>query len=122
MLKEEKKMGEIKIKKQEEKVKMTKKKKWSFPHEFIIVIMMALVACVLTYVIPAGEYSLIELESGKMVVDPDTFNYVQDTPVPFWELPMTMVQGFYDSSSLVFAILIFTGSMQIIMGTGAFRA
>src|SRR5690625_4379078 len=99
-----------------------KKKKWSFPHEFLIIITMALIACVLTYIIPAGEYGLMETESGTEVGNPDIFNYVQNTPVPIWELPMLLVQGFYDSSNLVFSILIFTGSMQIIMATGSLSA
>jgi uncharacterized ion transporter superfamily protein YfcC len=99
-----------------------KKQKWSFPHEFIIVIIMAVLACILTYIIPAGEYGRIKAATGKMVVNPDLFKYIPNTPVPIWKIPMMMVQGFYDSSSLVFAILIFTGSMQIIMATGAFRA
>ncbi|MGD9155515.1 MAG: YfcC family protein, partial [Bacillota bacterium] len=99
-----------------------KKQKWSFPHEFIIVIVMAVLACILTYIIPAGEYGRIKAATGKMVVNPDLFKYIPNTPVPIWKIPMMMVQGFYESSSLVFAILIFTGSMQIIMATGAFSA
>jgi uncharacterized ion transporter superfamily protein YfcC len=99
-----------------------KKQKWSFPHEFIIVIVMAVLACILTYIIPAGEYGRIKAATGKMVVNPDLFKYIPNTPVPIWRIPMMMVQGFYESSSLVFAILIFTGSMQIIMATGALSA
>jgi uncharacterized ion transporter superfamily protein YfcC len=98
-----------------------KGKRWLFPHEFIIVIIMAVLACILTYIIPAGEYARIKAATGKMVVNPDLFKYIPNTPVPIWKIPMLMVQGFYDSSSLVFAILIFTGSMQIIMATGAFQ-
>ncbi|MEI3610398.1 YfcC family protein [Pseudogracilibacillus sp. SO10305] len=101
---------------------LEKKKKWSFPHEFIIIVTMAVIACILTYIIPAGEYDRTNTESGIEVVNPDIFNYVQGSPVPFWEIPMLLVQGFYDSSNLVFAILIFTGSMQIIMATGSLRA
>ncbi|WP_312832207.1 YfcC family protein [Sedimentibacter saalensis] len=100
----------------------TKRKKLSFPHEFIIVIVMAVLACILTYIIPAGEYEQIKSETGKMVINPDIFRYIENTPVSIWKIPMLLVKGFYDSSSLIFAILIFTGSMQIIMATGALRA
>ena len=30
------------------------KKKWQFPHEFLIVLGLTVLACILTYVIPAG--------------------------------------------------------------------
>lgn len=42
-----------------------KTKKGFHIHEYLIVIFMLLLACVLTYVIPAGEYSTIVNEAGK---------------------------------------------------------
>lgn len=111
-----------KLKNQEVEVKEIAKKGLVFPHEFIIVIVMALMACVLTYIIPAGAYERIKDATGVTVVNPDAFNYMANTPVPFWKIPMLLVQGFYKSSSLVFAILIFTASMQIIMATGSLNA
>ncbi|WP_432405539.1 YfcC family protein [Wukongibacter sp. M2B1] len=115
-------MKETKMKRQEEKVETTKKKGLAFPHEFIIVIIMALMACVLTYIVPAGAYERIKSATGRMVVNPEAFSYIPNTPVPFWKIPMLLVKGFYDSAKLTFSILIFTGSMQIIMATGALNA
>lgn len=51
-----------------------KTKKGFHIHEYLIVIFMLLLACVLTYVIPAGEYSTIVNEAGKEVVDPNGFH------------------------------------------------
>ncbi len=115
-------MNTGKLKEQEVEVKETTKKGLVFPHEFIIVIGMALIACFLTYIIPAGVYERIKDAAGVTVVNPEAFNYIANTPVPFWKIPMLLVQGFYKSSSLVFAILIFTASMQIIMATGSLNA
>lgn len=99
-----------------------KAKKIAFPHEFIIVIVMVLLACAMTYIIPAGAYERIKSATGGSVVNPDAFSFISNTPVPFWKIPMLLVKGFYDSSSLVFAILIFTASMQIVMATGSLNA
>lgn len=49
-----------------------KEKKFKFHiHEYLVVIIMLLVACLLTYVIPAGEYSTLMNEAGKEVIDPN---------------------------------------------------
>mgnify|MGYP000624060185 CR=1 FL=1 len=54
-----------------------KTKKGFHIHEYLIVIFMLLLACVLTYVIPAGEYSTIVNEAGKEVVDPNGFHFIE---------------------------------------------
>ena len=98
------------------------KKKWQFPHEFLIVLGLTVLACILTYVIPAGVYERVTLESGSSVVNPESFQFVENTPVPLWRIPMAVVEGFYNARQLIFAILIFTGAMQIIMSTGTIQA
>ena len=80
-------------------------KRLAFPHEFIIVVLMVIIATILTYIIPSGLYERIESVTGRMVVDPDAFGYIQNTPVAFWKIPVLLVQGFYDSAVLTFSIL-----------------
>ncbi len=104
------------------KPKNIKTKKISFPHEFIIIIVMALLACILTYIIPAGMYDHVKSATGKSVIDPSTFKFIKNTPVAPWVIPMNIIQGFYDARKLIVALIVFTGSMQIIMATGALKA
>lgn len=101
---------------------MGETKKFRFPHEFIIILILAVLCCLLTYIVPAGNYQRITLESGVKVVAPETFAYKESSPEPLWNIPIDIVTGFYNARSLIFAILIFTGSMQIIMATGALQA
>lgn len=95
--------------------------KFRFPHEFIIILCLIVLACVLTYVVPAGNYERIQTEGGTTVVDANSFAYVESTPESFTKLPSDIVEGFYNARQLIFAILIFTGAMQIIMATGAMQ-
>lgn len=100
----------------------TKKKgKIRFPHEFIIILALIVLACILTYIVPAGNYTRVKTESGTTVVDATSFSYVTASPESFLKIPEDIVEGFYNARQLIFAILIFTGGMQIIMATGALQ-
>lgn len=57
-----------------------KKSKFRFPHEFIIILALIVLACILTYVVPAGNYARVKTASGTSVVDATSFAYVDSTP------------------------------------------
>lgn len=64
---------------------MEKKKRFQFPHTYIIIFGVVLVAALLTVFIPLGKYSTKEItytvngtEKTRTVVDPDSFEYVLD--------------------------------------------
>lgn len=40
---------------------------------------------ILTYIIPAGAYDMMTLEDGREVVNPETFHYIEQTPVGLME-------------------------------------
>lgn len=98
-----------------------KEKKIRFPHEFIIILALVVLACILTYIVPAGNYARVKTESGISVVDATSFSYVESTPESIFKIPSDIVDGFYNARQLIFAILIFTGAMQIVMATGAMQ-
>lgn len=54
-----------------------KVKKVSFPHTFVIIFVMIVIAVGLTWVVPAGTYDFVKSASGRKVVDPATFHYIQ---------------------------------------------
>ena len=63
----------------------TKKKKFQFPHTYIIIFGVILVAALLTMFIPLGRYETKEItytvngtEKTRTVLDPDSFSYVLD--------------------------------------------
>ena len=49
----------------------------NFPHTFVIILAMIVVALILTWVVPAGMYDFIKTPSGQKVVDPATFRYIK---------------------------------------------
>lgn len=99
-----------------------KKSKIPHIHEYLVVITMLLLACILTYVIPAGEYSTIVNAAGKEVVDPNGFHFIPNTPVN----PLTMLnlifRGFVKQANLIFTMFFIAGGVQMIIDTESVHA
>ena len=57
------------------------------PHTYIILFLIVLVVCLLTYVIPAGQFERQEDASGRMLIVPGTYTQVESSPVSPLEIP-----------------------------------
>ena len=69
-----------------------KKKGIQMPHTYIILFLIVLVVCLLTYVIPAGQFERQEDASGRMLIVPGTYTQVESSPVSPLEIPMAFVR------------------------------
>ena len=56
-----------------------KKKGFSLPHVYIVILILMLIITVMTYIVPAGSY----LRDASGAVDPNSFSYIDQTPVGF---------------------------------------
>ncbi len=96
------------------------KKKFVMPHTYVILIAVIILMAICTYIIPAGEYARVEdPNTGRMVVDPDSFASVDANPTKPFDLVKSIPQGMDAACSIVFFIFIVGGSFNIIMSTGA---
>lgn len=102
---------------------MQGKKKRSFPHTYVIIFMIIILAGILTFVLPAGQYERVEKVmpdgSTRTVVDPETFQYVESNPVYPFEMLQAIPKGMEAAASIVFFIFIVGGAFGIINSTGA---
>ncbi|MCM3714731.1 AbgT family transporter [Alkalihalobacillus oceani] len=93
------------------------------PHTYVLLVIIILLAALLTYVIPAGEFERAEdVNSGRTVVVPGSYEETEASPFNPLLFPVSIVEGFNDSSDIIFFILIIGGTFQIIMSTGAIDA
>lgn len=60
---------------------MEKVKKKKVPHTLVILIVIILCAVALTWIIPAGAYERVESAQGVKVIAPDSFHYIEKSPV-----------------------------------------
>lgn len=96
----------------------TKKKQRSkIPHTYVILFLLIVIISVLSYIIPASSYDMVEV-GDRMVVDPDSFQYIESTPVGLIEFLTAIPRGLDEAAGIVFFIFILGGSFNIIEKTG----
>lgn len=101
---------------------MGNKKKLQVPHVYVLLIGIILLCSVLTYIIPAGQYQMMTLESGREVVDAASFQNVANTPVNLMGFLSSIPRGMIESASIIFFIFIVGGSFTVLQDTGAIEA
>lgn len=103
-----------------EKKEKREKKKITFPHTFVILFFIIALMAVCTYIIPAGSYEYIFNETAnRSVVDPNSFTYVEQTPVSFFAFLHAIPNGMIEVSEIMVFIFVVGGSFNIITQTGA---
>ena len=75
-------------------------------HPFIMMVILLLFFFVLSYIVPAGQYERIMTEEGTALIDPDSFMYIQRTPVSVAQLLLSVTLGLQRGSSIIFFLLI----------------
>ncbi|KXG76621.1 hypothetical protein AN618_15140 [Fervidicola ferrireducens] len=97
-----------------------KRKRFSIPHTFTILFALIVIAAIATWIIPAGQYDRVEdPDTKKMTVIPDSFKYVEPSPVGFFDTFVAVQKGMVDAASIIFFIFIVYGSIYIVLKTGA---
>lgn len=100
-----------------------KKKGFTMPHTFVILLVIILFAAALTWIIPSGEYARVEDPvSGKKVVDASTFNYVENVHVNIQDIPMLIIKAFSANADLIMLILLSGGAIHMLTASGALQA
>lgn len=100
--------------------KKNKKKVFHMPSALVLLVLIILVSAIATYFVPAGVFDRVEdPATGRMVVDPSSFHYVDQNPVGIFELFLSIPIGMQQSGSIIFFMLIIGGAFRIMQATGA---
>jgi len=98
------------------------KKKFKVPHVYVILMIVVAICAVFTYIAPAGEYARVEGPGGRMIVDPTSFTYVDQTPVSLFGYLLSVPKGMAEVAEIIFFIFIVGGSFAVVQATGAIEA
>ncbi|MBT9150047.1 MAG: hypothetical protein DDT40_00213 [candidate division WS2 bacterium] len=99
---------------------MEKKQGFKFPHAWIVLFTIALIAAGLTYILPAGEYErkFDEVVKRTLVV-PNSYQVVERTPIKPFDFFVAVQRGMIDAADIIFFIFIVFSAFYIVMKTGA---
>ena len=104
----------------EKKEKKEKKFQMKALNPMVLLAIIIVLCAVATYLIPAGLYDrVVDPNTGRDVVDPATFHYVEQNPVGIFPLFMSITLGLQRASYVIFFLFIIGGMFQIMEATGA---
>jgi len=102
-------------------IKHKKPKEIKGVNVFVLLFCVLVVAAVLSYILPSGEYSRT-LVDGRDVVVPNTYKLVASTPVSFLGIFASIHQGLVDAGPIIFYVLIIGGMFEVMNTTGTIHA
>ena len=97
-------------------MKKTEKRTFRVPHQLIIMLAIAAIATLATYIIPAGAYEQIEI-NGRKAIDAASFHYIEQTPVSPWQAFLALPGGFSKQVSIIAMITLIAGAIGVINET-----
>lgn len=100
------------------------KKGFNLPHVYILLMAVMLIVVLLSFVIPSGQFGLIEdPNTGRMVVNPNDFNYVEnDTPIGFMDFFTAIHTGIAQSADIIVMLLMAVGAIYLLEKSGTIAA
>lgn len=98
---------------------MEKKKGLKMPNAFIIVFIIMVIVTILTYIIPAGNYELVE---GSNSIDPETFHYLERTPISLWDFINSIFSGMTKSATIIMFTFLLGGYFNVLIATKSIDA
>ncbi len=106
-----------------EKEVVGQKKSRALPHIFVILLIMIIIATICTWIFPAGSYDrVINEATGREVVDPESFHYIDKSPVGPFEMFICIEEGMIQAANISFLIFWAFSCMYVIQETGAIDA
>lgn len=97
-------------------------KKRAIPHTYVIVFFIIVLAAVMTWIVPGGEFNRIEkpLPDGttRVVIESNSFEYVENQPQT-WQVFSALFDGFVDKANIIVFILLIGGAFWIMNASKA---
>ena len=92
-------------------------KGFRIPHVWTIILFCLVLGGIMTYLVPAGVYDRIE-SGGRMLINPDSFHYVDQTPVAPFDWFVAIVDGLTGSMAIMSMIWFTIASTDVYTESG----
>lgn len=93
------------------------------PHTYVILTVILVAITLLTYVIPAGEYTrVLDSVSGKMVVISDSFHLTQGIRPGVFDMFLALQRGYVSASDILFLIVFAYGYVYMLTENGTLNS
>lgn len=96
-----------------------KTKKIAMPDTYVLIVMLIIIMCIMTYIIPSGKYDFVE---GTKMVVPGSYHSVEQNPAGIGDFLGSFLAGMKNGSTTIFIVFLIGGAFQILMDTGSVDA
>ena len=95
-----------------EKEKTKKKFQFKNPSAYFTIMVLILIAVLATWIVPAGHYDrVLDEATGKEMVNPESFQFIDDTPVGLFDAFVAIPKGIANQVGVIAFIFIVSGSI-----------
>ena len=99
------------------------KSRFKVPHTLVILFGMVVLAQVVSYVLPAGEFDRVENDAGRLQVVPGSFHLTPDAPSVSPLASLTAIpRGLSGAHEIIFFVFLIGGAFAVLRATGAVDA
>lgn len=98
------------------------KKGFKVPHTYVLIFSMIIIAAIMTYIIPAGEYIRTKNSLGATIIDVNSYQAMKQSPATILDIFSAPSRGMLAVAPLIFFVFVVGGSFQILNGTGSLNA
>lgn len=104
--------------------KKGEKKGFSFPHVYIMFLLVMLLVVILSWIVPSGEYErTVDPKTGITKLNTDVFHYIQNkNPISFMDFFTALHNGVVQSADIIVMLLFASGALYILEKSGAIAA
>src|SRR5262249_9111365 len=103
-------------------LEMSRMPKLRFPHPMVLLVACVILAGILSYVLPAGQYDRKEDPvTGRKVVVAGTYHSVPQSPVGPFQALVGIPRGIADAALVIALVFITGGAFTVVDQTGALR-
>ncbi len=95
---------------------MTVHKKGLQINMLLLIMGILILACLMTYLIPAGQY---DVDGATKRLLPGTFHYIVQTPVNLWQTLCNIFDGMVRSARVISIVIFMGGALRVIINTNA---
>ncbi|MDT8902355.1 YfcC family protein [Anaeroselena agilis] len=97
-----------------------KKLGFKFPHVFALMFMITVFMAILTWIVPAGQFTRVKEGTITKVVA-GSYHVVPAHPQGFWEVFLAVVKGWEQAAVMIFMVFFVGGAIHILEQTGTIR-
>ncbi|MGY6630736.1 MAG: YfcC family protein [Wenzhouxiangella sp.] len=96
--------------------------RFQVPHTLVLMFGMMVLALVLTWILPAGQFDTVE-DDGRTLVVPGTYSVLEEAPRLSPAALLTVVpRALADAQGIIFFVLLVGGAIAVLRQTGAIDA